>query len=83
MGRHGPLNFEHRVGCSIAASPVLYDKQRLGTKHGCGKKSIQKNKVELRGNRAAGDYMMAPDEAGMVPISKAGRSVAQNNPNAA
>jgi hypothetical protein len=48
-----------------------------------GKKSIQKNKVELRGNRATGDYMMAPDEAGMVPISKAGRSVAQNNTNAA
>jgi hypothetical protein len=44
---------------------VLYDKQRLGTKHGCGKKGTQKNKVDLRGNRATGDYMMVPDEAEM------------------
>jgi len=43
MGRHGPLNFEHRAGCSIAAPAALYDKQRLERKHSCGK-GTQKNR---------------------------------------
>jgi hypothetical protein len=58
MGRHGLLIFGHRAGCSIAALAVLYDKQRLETKHSRGKKSARKNKVELHGNSPVGCDMM-------------------------